>query len=82
MTTCLLRPKPDFCQTHQHRTDHLTPNSGQMQTLPDPTMGSTTACFAFSATRVATVRYQFYVFFAPYERRSRTVKPDGQRLLY
>jgi hypothetical protein len=46
------RQKADSCQTHQHKTDRLSPDSSQTQTPPDPTIAS----FAFLATRVATVR--------------------------
>jgi hypothetical protein len=48
--------KPDLCQTHQHKTDRLTPDSRHFQTPPDPTIGTTTASFAFLANRGATVR--------------------------
>jgi hypothetical protein len=50
------RLKPDSCQTHQHKTDRLTPDSRQTQTPPDPTIGATIASFAFLAATVATVR--------------------------
>jgi hypothetical protein len=54
--------KPDPCQTHQHKTDHTTPDSCQTQTPPDPTIGTTIASFAFLATRLATVRTYFQFF--------------------
>jgi hypothetical protein len=56
MKTSSRRLKPNFSQTHQHKTERLTPDSRQTQTPPDPTIGSTTASFAFLATEVATVR--------------------------
>jgi hypothetical protein len=56
------RLKPDSCQTRQHKTDRLTPDSRQTQTPPDPTIGSTIASFAFLPTRVATVGTSFQFF--------------------
>jgi hypothetical protein len=41
------RPKPDSCQTHQHKTDRLTPDSRQTQSPPDPITS-----FAFLATDI------------------------------
>jgi hypothetical protein len=41
MKTSSRRLKPDSCQTHQHKTDRLTPDSRQTQTPPDPTTGAT-----------------------------------------
>jgi hypothetical protein len=38
---------PDSCQMHQHKTDHLTPQSSKTQILPDPT----TALIAFTANK-------------------------------
>jgi hypothetical protein len=43
-------------QNYQHKTDPLTPDSRQMQTPPDPTIGVIIASFAFLATKVATVK--------------------------
>jgi hypothetical protein len=62
MKTSSRRLKPDSCQTHQHKTDRLTPGSRQTQTPPDSTVGATIALFAFLATGVATVRTQFKLF--------------------
>jgi hypothetical protein len=56
------RLKPDSCQTHQHKTEHLIPDSRQTQSPPDPTIGATIESFAFLATRVATVRTWFQFF--------------------
>jgi hypothetical protein len=54
--------KPDSCQTHQHKTDRLTPDSRQTHTPPDPIAGVTIVSFAFLVTRVATVRTWFEFF--------------------
>jgi hypothetical protein len=75
------RLKPDACQTHQHKTDRLTPDSRQTQTPPGPTIGAIVALFVFLAARVATVRTSFQFFSASHERRTRTVKCDGHWLL-
>jgi hypothetical protein len=58
MNTSSRRLKTDSCQTHQHKTDRLTPDSRQTQTPPDPTIASS----AFLLTRVATVRNWFKFF--------------------
>jgi hypothetical protein len=55
-TYSLLLTKPDSCQTHQRKTDRLTPDSRQTQAPPHLTVGTTMASFVFFATRVATVR--------------------------
>jgi hypothetical protein len=43
-------PKPVSCQTHQHKTDRLIPDSRQTQTPSDPTIGATIASFTFLHT--------------------------------
>jgi hypothetical protein len=50
------RLKPDSCQTHQHKTDRLTPDFRQTQTPPDTTVGATFPSCTFFATRVAIIR--------------------------
>jgi hypothetical protein len=49
-------PKPDSCQTDQHKTDHLNSHSYQMQTLPDSTISTKIDLVKFLAIRVAIVR--------------------------
>jgi hypothetical protein len=60
--TSSLRLKPDSCQTQKHKTDRLTPDSRQTQAPLYPTTGTTTATFAFIATRFATVITSFHFF--------------------
>jgi hypothetical protein len=69
-------------ETHQHKTDRLTLDSRQVQTLPDPTIGATIAAFAFLATAVDTVRTSFQSLSALHERRTHAVNSDGHWLLY
>jgi hypothetical protein len=52
MKTNSRRLKPGSCQTHQHKTDLLTPDFHQTQTPADPTI----AVFVFLATRVPIVK--------------------------
>jgi hypothetical protein len=59
VATSSRRLKADSCQTHQHKTNRLTPHSSKRA---DRTIGVTTESFAFLATTVATVRTQFQVF--------------------
>jgi hypothetical protein len=54
--------KPDSCQTHQHKTDRLIPDTRQKHTQPDSTIGAITAAFEFFATTVATARTLFKFF--------------------
>jgi hypothetical protein len=57
--------KPGSCQTHQHKTDRLNPDSSQMKTPPYPITAITLASFAFLATTVVTVRTDFNCFRIP-----------------
>jgi hypothetical protein len=53
-----MRLKGDFCETHQSKTDSVTPDSGLALNADSasPYHGATTASCAVLATRVATVR--------------------------
>jgi hypothetical protein len=59
MKTSSRRLKPDSSQTHQHKTDRLTPDSHQKQTPPASTVVANTASFELFVSRVATVRTCF-----------------------
>jgi hypothetical protein len=54
--------KPNSCEMHQHKTDHLPPDSRQRQTPPDPTTGAPITTSALLATTVITIRYYFQFF--------------------
>jgi hypothetical protein len=75
------RLKPDSCQTHQHKTDRLTPDSRQTQTPPDSTIGSTIALICIYCYRSRHGLNLISFFFASHERLTRTMKRDGHWLL-
>jgi len=46
----------DISQTHQDKSDRLTPDSLQRQIPPDHYIGATIASFAYLLATVATIR--------------------------
>jgi hypothetical protein len=47
--------KPDLCQTLEHKTDRLTPNSRQTQIPPDSTVGATIPLFTIGYLTVKSM---------------------------